>query len=369
MSAPPKHAPIVIIGAGVFGLSTALELSRRGYDNITVLDRHLPPVPGGSSVDISRIIRADYADEFYARMGLDALKGWSKEYSHFFYRSGLLCVQSEGSAKHEYLEQSKHNLARLGANFNIQTFKGTEATDRYPGIHGDLSHTSGYWNETCGWADAEGSISCLAKQCSLAGISFITGKGGAVVDLIVETSQEKRKAVGAKTQAGTSIYAETIILATGAWTPHLIDMGNRAISTAQPVGFIQLTPEEAHEMRDCPVMIDLSTGWFAFPPTPRNHVLKIARHGYGYETVTHPSRRQDTASVSAPTMALQLPFLPDDAERSLREGLGVFFPKLKNRQFSQRRLCWYSDTPKGDFIVDYNPEYSNIFLATGGSGQ
>ena len=35
---------IVIIGAGVFGLSTAVELSNLGYKDIVVLDRHVPPV-------------------------------------------------------------------------------------------------------------------------------------------------------------------------------------------------------------------------------------------------------------------------------------------------------------------------------------
>lgn len=35
---------VVIVGAGVFGLSTALELTRRGYKNVTVVDRHVPPV-------------------------------------------------------------------------------------------------------------------------------------------------------------------------------------------------------------------------------------------------------------------------------------------------------------------------------------
>lgn len=39
-----KHNRIVIVGAGVFGLSTAYELSQRGFKNIIVLDRHVPPV-------------------------------------------------------------------------------------------------------------------------------------------------------------------------------------------------------------------------------------------------------------------------------------------------------------------------------------
>lgn len=35
---------IVIVGAGVFGLTAALELSKRGYRSIVVFDRHEPPV-------------------------------------------------------------------------------------------------------------------------------------------------------------------------------------------------------------------------------------------------------------------------------------------------------------------------------------
>jgi sarcosine oxidase/L-pipecolate oxidase len=35
----PKTAPILIIGAGVFGLSTALHLGERGYTNVTVIDK------------------------------------------------------------------------------------------------------------------------------------------------------------------------------------------------------------------------------------------------------------------------------------------------------------------------------------------
>jgi len=34
-----KTAPILIVGAGVFGLSTALHLGQRGYSNVTVLDK------------------------------------------------------------------------------------------------------------------------------------------------------------------------------------------------------------------------------------------------------------------------------------------------------------------------------------------
>lgn len=36
---PSKNEPIVVVGAGAFGLSTALHLAQRGYANLTVFDK------------------------------------------------------------------------------------------------------------------------------------------------------------------------------------------------------------------------------------------------------------------------------------------------------------------------------------------
>lgn len=147
-------------------------------------------------------------------------------------------------------------------------------------------------------------------------------------------------------------------------------MDRVSVSDVQPVGYMQLTPEEAQELQDCPVMIDFSTGWFVFPPTPGTQILKMARHGYGYEVVRGIQARQ--THVSAPAMDKDnsaSTFIPEDADKALRDGLALFLPKFKNREFIRRRLCWYTDTTKGNFIVDYHPDYSNLFLATGGSGQ
>jgi sarcosine oxidase/L-pipecolate oxidase len=34
-----KDSAIIVVGAGVFGLSTALHLARRGYTNVTIIDK------------------------------------------------------------------------------------------------------------------------------------------------------------------------------------------------------------------------------------------------------------------------------------------------------------------------------------------
>ncbi|CAM1502547.1 Fc.00g045310.m01.CDS01 [Cosmosporella sp. VM-42] len=74
---PPKDTPLIIVGAGVFGLSLAYELATvRNCTKITVLDRYMPPISDSSSVDVSRIVRSEYADPVYAALAVEALEEW-----------------------------------------------------------------------------------------------------------------------------------------------------------------------------------------------------------------------------------------------------------------------------------------------------
>lgn len=61
-----KSDPIIIVGGGAFGLSTALHLTRSGYTNISVYERddHIPPRYSAAN-DLNKIVRAEYEDPFY----------------------------------------------------------------------------------------------------------------------------------------------------------------------------------------------------------------------------------------------------------------------------------------------------------------
>lgn len=62
---------VIIVGGGVFGLSTALWLARGGYQNVTIFDRcdfdknYYNPSNGcdGASADINKIFRATYGTQ------------------------------------------------------------------------------------------------------------------------------------------------------------------------------------------------------------------------------------------------------------------------------------------------------------------
>ena len=67
---------VVVAGAGVFGLTAAMELRSRGYA-VTVVDPGPVPHPLAASNDVSRMIRMDYGDDkLYSDLGAEAIDGW-----------------------------------------------------------------------------------------------------------------------------------------------------------------------------------------------------------------------------------------------------------------------------------------------------
>jgi len=66
-----KSSPVAVVGAGAWGLSTALHLVQSGYTNVTVFDRaHGVPSPYSAANNLNKIIRAEYEDPFYTTLTL-----------------------------------------------------------------------------------------------------------------------------------------------------------------------------------------------------------------------------------------------------------------------------------------------------------
>lgn len=376
---PKKDEPIIIVGAGVFGLGLAYELAAvRGYTNITVLDRHQPPVADGSSVDVSRIIRAEYGDPLYAALATEALVGWrGPKYSPFYHESGFVML-AEHKDQPYFAKCSEQRKTRNqdGRSEQVQEFTAAETDvavkELYPGVQADLAGLVAVHNPRGGWADAAAAIQALAQSCSLAGVSFITGRRGTVVGL----KRDGQRVVGVCVASGQELLAAQVVLAIGAWTNRLVEGVNHAmVASGQPIAFVQLTAAEAATLQPSPVLINMSTGLFCFPPTPNTHLLKIARTCYGYAT-SFPATADGMIGrqrvISSPKLEgnnASSGFLPQDADEALRKGLRQFFPAFADRPWSRRRLCWYTDTPEGDFVVDHHYQLQGLFLATGGSGH
>ncbi|KAA8904586.1 hypothetical protein TRICI_005456 [Trichomonascus ciferrii] len=357
---------LIIVGAGEFGLSLALELSRKNgeheYSSITILDREMPPVFGGASVDISRIMRPDYADPKYTAMGMEALKEWqtSTLYRDHFYQSEIIMMAHKES---NFRDRSIANLNKLGLpTYTVDSSQDARA--KYPSYDGILEGSRGYAHENAGWVNAEGTVrSTVGEILKLGKAQFVVGDDGTMVELI----KEGNRIAGVKTKSSKIHLADTVVMATGSWTSSLVDFEDRFVATGQPVGFMQLSPEETRKYSKNPVYFNISTGVFVFPPTP-DGVLKCARHGFGY-TRTLPTAWGKGTISTAPQTPIENE-LPQDAIQALRKGIRESYgDAISKRPFYKSRLCWYNDTPDGDFVFSYHPHYKNLFLCTGGCGH
>ncbi len=122
---------------------------------------------------------------------------------------------------------------------------------------------------------------------------------------------------------------------------------------------IQLTEKEALAYKDCPTLLDLSTGFYIFPvcvlswptrhtyettPTQptKGHVVKIAIHKFGY---THSVNIEghDT-EISTPRTVVTDPVrglaIPKRELQLLRTYLREIYPDLADKPFMGTRLCW-----------------------------
>ena len=54
--------PIIIVGGGTFGTTTAFHLAKKGYTNISIIDRFTVPSPEVAGNGINKVVRTEYLD-------------------------------------------------------------------------------------------------------------------------------------------------------------------------------------------------------------------------------------------------------------------------------------------------------------------
>ncbi|KAK7207695.1 FAD dependent oxidoreductase [Myxozyma melibiosi] len=363
-----KSSRIAVVGSGEFGLSTAYYLLQAGYKSVTLFDRTRPPVPDGSSVDISRIVRADYDDPVYARMVVEALELWKTTYNDHYYPSGLLCMCPTTNPK--YLADSLPVVKDLG--LPVTEFSSGKAAADYLSLSQDaLSGLAGYLSHEAGWVYAAKAVKQLFEMCLDQGAIFVEK---AVADLIY--AEDGHSVTGLKLEGGEMFQADVVIVACGAWTDTLVPTGERLLATGQPVAFVKLTEAEYEKYKHLPIYINFESGFYVFPPHPDSHLVKAARHSYGYTNYTEVEGGQRTTSVPPPVayargeQPLPRTNLPKDTNECIRIGLEQYLGSdIASRSYDSARVCWYTDTPTKDFLFDYKPGVKNLFVASGGSGH
>ncbi|KAG7893480.1 hypothetical protein KL906_003528 [Ogataea polymorpha] len=372
---------VCIIGAGVFGISTAIALGKR-YPNtkVTVIDRLEPPVIDGTSVDTTRCIRVDYKDPIYAelaRESMDIIMN-DPDVSPFFHQCGMSFVYDGGNDKwadiwiNGKIAAEKANEGHPG---RLRYYDSKEAV--YKSIHGadaepvasNSRWNKGYTNYLNGFIDAEKSMKAYYERAKMYGnVRFIFKE----VDSIVY-APGSCKAEGVKLVDGSTIAADLVIVAAGAWSCKLVNLDGVCKSSAIEVAWFKVTKEEEDQWGKMAITTNLSTGINLFPPY--NGEIKCLRRSPGYKNtmkVPNPNpAKQEALEISYPRTVVDHPtdWIPQDAEDALRENLAEIMPALAKRPFDRTKLCWLTQTPSANFVIDYHPELEGVLLATGGSAH
>ncbi|RDB25467.1 L-pipecolate oxidase [Hypsizygus marmoreus] len=354
---------IIIIGAGCFGASTAYHLLKRGFTDVTILDRSPQlPAPDAASNDFNRIVRSSYADLFYTRLARDAIQAWKDgEWGDTYHESGVVVLGI--SDNQAYADEAYQN--DLAEGVQLKPLSNAEAIRGVFSSHVPIAgfdKNSGYLNVDGGWANAGQGLSMMISKVTSLGGKILPGKK------VINIARDNGSVRHVQCDDGTVYDASLVVIATGSWTPSnfpgLISRQKYGLATGQCVAMVQLTDEEAKIYKDIPVVLDFGTGFYIFPPT-ESGIVKMAIHSAGY---THT-----TDGVSTPRTITTDPerglLIPKSNVQLLRKYLREVYPKLAEKPFSATRLCWYNDSPDGNWIIGGDPEDSSVVLATAGSGH
>ncbi|OTB00470.1 hypothetical protein M426DRAFT_65784 [Hypoxylon sp. CI-4A] len=366
-----KSDPILIVGAGAFGLSTALHLTRAGYTNITILDKG-KEVPSGYSAanDVNKILRAEYEDRFYTDLAVEALEAWKTPlFAPHFHQTGFLhCVSS--AAPEKAVGTLNTFRASAEAHPHLKKFvtpinSKRDITDQFWQYQdGALTGWHGYLNRYDGYAHSSNALIAVHRALVGLGVRFLLGQEADSI-IYEKTPQGGSKGTGVRTKSGAVHKAKLIIVALGATATDLVpQVGSQVVAKSWSVAHVQLTDAEASALRGIPVTYARDFGFF-FEPEAGTNLLKLCPMGGGIIN-TDPK-----TGVSRPPATLRdSAFMPAEDEQRCRKLLAHTLPTLADRPLINKTLCWFADTVDSDFIIDYVPETSNsVVLLSGDSGH
>ncbi len=342
---------VVVVGAGIFGLAGALELERRGY-GVTLVNAGPIPHASAASNDVSRMVRMDYgADRLHCRLGSEAISGWRRWNARWgrdlYHEDGLLFLSSGPLEEESFEGHSYRTLSEEG--WSPERLGSEEIATRYPGWNADY-YIDGYFNQRGGWAEATAVVSLLAGEARARarGICVKT-------EAVAEIARGSGRVTGVIAADGTEIRADRVVAAAGVWTPSLLpELDGFIRLSGQPLLYFRpADPEPFRPPRFPPWGADIATtGWYGFPAN-REGIVKIGVHGPGY-----------SVSPDAPRVPPG-----DEDEARCRDFLSHSLPALADAPLHAVKMCVYTDTFDGDFLISRHPGTEGLTVASGGSGH
>lgn len=338
---------VAVIGAGAFGGWTALWLARRGA-RVSLFDTWGPGHARSSSGGETRVIRGMYgADSVYTEWVVRSFALWREAATSWnadlYHPAGALWMFRGDDA---YARAAKPVMAASG--LTVETFDPRAAKKRWPQIDfAGVEHV--HFEPEAGYLLAREACRRVVDALVREGGSY---RQGEVWPGAIENGRMQSLEIG----DGTRAEFDSLVFACGPWLPKMFpDIAAPHLAVTRQEVFFFGTPagDPRYEEGRLPIFIDFGERIFYGIPGNQHRGLKIADDSHG--------------EVIDPTELERLP-RPDALARA-RAFLASRFPGMSNAPVVENRVCQYTNTADGHYLIDRHPEAQNVWLVGGGSGH
>jgi glycine/D-amino acid oxidase-like deaminating enzyme len=254
-----KVNTVVIIGAGIFGVSTAVQLARKGVEVTLINDG--PAANGASGRSLSWLNSSRMRSDAYHRLrmaGIDRYRTLANRVGSvdwLSFEGGLTWDADDDSNQIE--DAYDHEVSLAYDALHLPADKIEAVT---PGVDaGTVTRQGAIFNAGEGWVDLPSLIKLLLAEFLSLGGKLVTDAGAARVTV------EDGRAVGAEAAKGTRFLADAVLLATGPSVPKMAAEAGQKIDDATPVSLLVTTKPV-----ELPLKAVLNTPRIAIRPGPGN---------------------------------------------------------------------------------------------------
>jgi monomeric sarcosine oxidase len=337
---------IVIVGAGIVGLSTAYALLAQGMRNVIVLEQKCVDHERSSSHGFSRLLRFEYGpDAFYSNMVRLSLKRWKNlervVRSTLYTPTGLLVLGNENDS----FTQSSYRIVR-GLGLPAEQLSKEDCELRFPQFN-----TRPY--AICTYNPEAGILH--ASTCLQALRDLVLDLGGEIyescrVTKLISDSQFHPAHLSLST--GTEISADRIVLATGSWIHRLLpDLHIPIRMTRQFMLYFAGLHFSLYGAGAFPAFF--AGDLYGFPiHRGCNGWVKATSHEFGVPA--------DPDKVTSPD---------DQVISGIIRQLRELLPALNDAELAHIDSCAYDVSPDEGFILDRIPGEPRVIFASGLSGH
>jgi sarcosine dehydrogenase len=342
-----SQAKILILGGGIWGLSTAYHLARAGETDIQVLERNQEPCGETTSQAAGLVgqIRSTPLMRRAIRYAIDLFTGFEEQtsYDPGFRQVGSLLLALTHERMVSYAEHVEHaNNNGVEAHFVDQD----EMVRLVP--HLDPSYVEGgYFVPGDGYVEPKQCARALGAAAKDLGVKVRTGMR------VTNISVRDDRAVGVDTDRGF-IGAEKVVITAGPWTgllaktagyePAMVPIRHQRVTTGYAPGIPDHHP--VVRLTDLSCYLRPENGGYLhgiFEPDPIIYDLED----------WPPYARTRDVEYSARIIA------------QAHERLAPVFPILENLRIVECKRGLTTFAPDGAYLVGPVPNVENLFLATG----